>query len=54
MKKMLIAMVLVVVGGCASVPDPPGCSGSYRSLNPTHYTLQDTGHEAVQTTIKAG
>ena len=53
-KNILMAMALLALSACASVPDPPGCSGPYRSLNPTHYTLQDTGHEAVQTTIKAG
>ena len=54
MKNMLMAMALLALSACASVPDPPECSGTYRSLNPTHYTLQDTGHGTVQTTIKAG
>lgn len=53
MKNILIAMVLVVTGGCASVPDPPGCDGAYRSLNPKQYTLQDTGHETEKTPGKA-
>jgi hypothetical protein len=52
-KNMLMAMTVLALGACATLPDPPGCAGSYRSLNPTHYTLQDTGHEAVQTTLTA-
>jgi len=53
-KNMLLAMALLALGGCAGVPDPPGCDGVYRSLNPTHYTLQDSAHEAVPSAITAG
>ena len=53
MRKRALAMTLLALVGCAGVPDPPGCDGVYRSLNPTHYTLQDTAHEAVARTIAA-
>lgn len=54
MKLIVLAMALLALSACAGVPDPPGCGGVYRSLNPSHYTLKDAGHEAVQTTLGSG
>ncbi len=51
---MLMAVTLLVLAGCASVPDPPGCSKVYRSLNPTKYTLKETNREPVKTTFESG
>ena len=50
MKITALGIWLLVLAGCASVPNPPGCDGVYSSLNPGHYTLQDTGHGTVETT----
>lgn len=50
MRTTASAILLLVLAGCASVPDPPGCDGVYRSLNPGHYTLKDTGHGTAETT----
>lgn len=54
MKNMLMAMALLALAGCASVPDPPGCGGVYRSLNPTKYTLKESNREPVETTLGSG
>ena len=54
MKNMLMAMALLALAGCASVPDPPGCGGVYRSLNPAKYTLKESNREPVETTLGSG
>ena len=54
MKIIAIAITVLVLAGCAGVPDPPGCGKVYRSLNPTRYTLKEANREPVQTTFESG
>lgn len=54
MKSIALAIAALVLAGCASVPDPPGCGGVYRSLNPAKYTLKESNREPVETTLGSG
>jgi hypothetical protein len=36
MRRLVIPLVLLLAG-CAGVPQAPSCEGPYRSLNPDHY-----------------
>ena len=54
MKLIVLAITALALTACASVPDPPGCGGVYRSLNPAKYTLKESNREPVETTLGSG
>jgi hypothetical protein len=33
----ILALLLLLLGGCAGTPKAPTCEGPYRTLNPAHY-----------------
>ncbi|MGB5830893.1 MAG: hypothetical protein WBG92_02745 [Thiohalocapsa sp.] len=54
MKRIVLAMAALLLTACAGFPDPPGCGGVYRSLNPAKYTLKESNRAPVQTTLGSG
>ena len=35
--RLLTIPLVLLLAGCAGVPQAPSCEGPYRSLNPDHY-----------------